>query len=537
MFGPNWYALNATRRYPISDAASGHGDDGVELPPGALVDLTLRCPGPPETRIYLAAARVTPRLVSLVFAATEDDTPGQPIASLSVPMPASTFKHLPLEGLRSGVGGWAVLGPNLDPCEFRASSPEQSLLLPACASAYRPAGVTGVGRDGAQALTGAVTITGAGDLRASVREVPVLLDGVVETVRAIVLDLDDPVGTDVPSSYVGPCGGRPQEGTCSSPAITRVGSVGPDCFGEVQLRVKCLRVAPFLGGLGGAALDLGVGMAELCAAASAGPLETLEDACESVSWASYSSASSSLILPPPYLPPGPPPPPPQPTGTCVGLLPKTHDFTTWTPGWPVPPTGVGGKGSFLILEPSGGEPARLELNDTTRLQWYGDSGMPASACTELNAGYRVSARIRPMYGTEETAAGIVFGLTRDPSTGVESSLYLMLNPRQRAVELYVQDFGGMQLMRAASVYGYYPSIGAWYDLTVTVTSIPGDFDVPGTRPATFSVSGQAVPVEPGQATVTVFESGLQYSKFWDGAWGVAALRCRAEAQYVTLEAL
>lgn len=536
MFGPNWYALNATRRYPLADAATGRGDDGVELPPGVLVDLVLRFPGASDERAYLAAARVTDHLVSFVFAATSDDGPGRPVAALSVPRPIDAFRHLPLDGLIPGAGGTAVLGPNLDPCEFRASAPAQSLLLAHCATAYRPAGVLGLGRDGEAPLTGTVAVIGAGDLIATIRNVPVLIDDAEVTVAALVLDLADPPGHDVPASYVGPCGGRPQEGTCSTPAILRVGGVTPNCDGEVWLRVKCLDVAPFVGGLGGAALDLGVGLGEICAWGRSDLGAVEEDACESVSWASYSSSSDGLVLPPPPVPPVPVPPP-QPTGTCAGLLPRIHDFSTWTVGWPQPPTGLSGKGFFEILAASGSDPKRLALNDTTRLQWFGDFGVKTSTCTELNAGYKVQARIRTMPGADEVAAGLFAGMSYDIQAGVYTSLFLLLNPRQRALELYVQDGGGLTLLRAASTYGYYPQVGAWYDLTLTVTSTYSPSDVPGLRPLLFSAQGTAVPVDPGQATVTVSESNLSYVKFWDGAWGVAALRSNAEARSVRLEAL
>lgn len=269
----DWYNSNATRAYPLDDAATARDDAGREVPGQVLVDCRIRFPSALGRYACLAGLTVGPGIVTALFAATgtparvpagADPAPAGdfiPLAAVSVPRPVASYRHYPLQGLAPGVGGWAVFGRGVDePYSGRLSTPAQGLLLPRCAAPYRQPPVGGLGRLFAgNPLTGVVTLLGGTDLEVAraVRTV----DGV--EVDAIVIRLADSLNRNVLALYAGPCGGRPESYTCPRPPLERINAVGPDCAGDLTLDFRGVRVAPFRDG-GGLALDFSRGLAETC---------------------------------------------------------------------------------------------------------------------------------------------------------------------------------------------------------------------------------------------------------------------------------
>lgn len=269
----DWYNGNATRAYPLDDAATARDDAGREVPSQVLVDCRIRFPLALGRHAYLGGLTVGPRIVTALFlaapapvrtplAAPPPPPPTfAPLAAVSLVRPVAPYRHYPLQGLAPGVGGWVVFGPGIDEAySGRLSTPAQGLLLPRVAAPYRPPPVRGLGRMGsATPLGGLVKLLGGTDLEVvrAVREV----DGV--EVDAIVIRLLDALNRNVLALYRGPCGGRPESYTCPKPPLEQINTVGPDCTGDLTIDFRGIRVAPFRDG-GGLALDFSRGLAETC---------------------------------------------------------------------------------------------------------------------------------------------------------------------------------------------------------------------------------------------------------------------------------
>jgi hypothetical protein len=276
----NFYGLNSNRSYPLSDAATGIDDAGTRLPFGILVDARIRFPKGLGRVIYVNAVTVSPGVVTLVFLCGPDpvplgatDTAGTsltftPIASISVPQPAPRFRALALTALVPGVGGWIVLGGSIDSSySGRFSQPAQSALLTRCATPYTPPSLSSVQVPlGSNVLSGTISLKAGGDL--SITTQTRTIAGA--SVKALVLSLADSIGRDVLSTYAGPCGGRPESGSCSLPGIEYVNGVTPDAAGNLTVTIIGGTSTGFVGG-GGLGIAIPYTVADLCGNSSVLP--------------------------------------------------------------------------------------------------------------------------------------------------------------------------------------------------------------------------------------------------------------------------
>ena len=282
----HWYNRNAGRAYPLDDAASGEDDAGRPLPPDVVVDLSLRWPSDLGVCAFLAAVSLTPRLVTVtVQAAPAADAAAGfvPLAVVSAVQPLRTGRVVPFRPQAPGVAGWVVFGggarPDAAAYAARFSGPAQSRLAWRCARPYRPLPVRSVrAHDAAAPLDGVVTVRAVGPLAVAKEER--FLDGAYRDAVVLRLVEDGPAdrfpladgrGRDdgVFRRFAGPCGGRPESGTCGCPEpVETVNAVAPDCDGTVTLEFRgCARVSRLRDAAGrtvGVALSCPVGLVDVC---------------------------------------------------------------------------------------------------------------------------------------------------------------------------------------------------------------------------------------------------------------------------------
>lgn len=288
----DWYDTNGQQPYPVSELASGTGDDGETMRDDVVVDLHLRFPSVAGNYAYLGGLTVTENIVSLVIAAADepDSVSGfTPLAAITVAQPVTEGQHYALTPLYPGTGGWVVFGSGVrESFVGRYSTPQQSLLLPRCARPYRDLPVASLGKVGkAVALTGLVTIRGGTDI-AVVKE--------TRTIYSIPRDVlvirlrQDATGRNVLADYVSECQTRPESRNCPQPGIETINGVSPDCDGNINLVFEgnSLYIAPFQSCGPGITLDSRLSLAELCAASN--PTRDPQDLCESVSDVSLSES-------------------------------------------------------------------------------------------------------------------------------------------------------------------------------------------------------------------------------------------------------
>lgn len=305
--GHNWYNLNSTRRYPLDDAVTGETDDGRDTPDDILVDCHIRFPRTVGEYIYISSMVTSERLISLTFLASDTPAlaPGGCLPSLSsssssgsassissssmssmgppilacdskavfTPVAAITllrdeiniYRQHAVESLYPGVGGWVVFGSGVEQPRFngRYAGPAQTMLSPRVARPYDPLPIPSMAKQFATPLTGLVLIQGGTDVRVfkAAREIW----GVTRDVLVITLDTDD-LTRNVLEQYKGPCGGRPESGTCNKPGVDHINSVIPDCNGNIDIIFVsvCAEVGQHATGSGGFVLDYCLGLQDAC---------------------------------------------------------------------------------------------------------------------------------------------------------------------------------------------------------------------------------------------------------------------------------
>lgn len=283
---PEFYALNATRSYPIDDAATGDDDSGYAMPCDVLTDCAIRFPKMYGDYVFVSSLHVSPYLVSVAFAishraAHADETTSAfiPLGVVSVPRTELIeSKQYPIEPLQDGVAGWVVFGPCQQKTTYsgRFSSVDQSMLVPRTCRAYAPMPVTSMGAAyDAQALTDTVTIAGSTDISVAVGYRNVegygLVKGLIFSLRG------GGSNATVLQQYAGPCARRPENKNCSQRNIESINGVTPDCDGNIKLTFKDALQAILVGGYtGGLTLDYGLGLATACTTVDPAAVECQE---------------------------------------------------------------------------------------------------------------------------------------------------------------------------------------------------------------------------------------------------------------------
>lgn len=292
MITPNWYARNATRKYPLADSATGIDDNNVRLPHGILADCQLRWPQELGRYAYVGGVTVSSRLVTVTFLATEepDGTGGfTPLASVTLPLPVREFVNYPVTPSQPGVGGFIAFGDVSQPCAVRFSGPAQSLLVSRAAAPYPETAVTSIGKkDRGQPLTGIVTLKAGPDILLTQES----LEIAGETRSAIVVSLrPSTAGRNVFELYAGQCDARPESHNCEDDGIEKINGVQPDCDGNLDIVFVGLETSAY-SSCGGEFLETSLGLPDVCPPDIAAELPNFEP-CD-VSSLSAESAQSSV---------------------------------------------------------------------------------------------------------------------------------------------------------------------------------------------------------------------------------------------------
>ena len=281
----DWLVRNSQRKYPVDENASLIDDAGVPFPEGFLVDANIWVPkysyGTKELRfLYISSASSTDSLVSLTLlgatdpikpAVGEDAQVGPepefvPIAVLTVPKPVELYKNYAISPLLKGVSGWVAFGQGVDK-QLNSSflNPEQSMLAPKSCRYYDNLPVRlFTTEQGFSNAVGDVIIVASDPMVATVKTM--LVNEIPK--RAMVLELTRDAA--VLSDYAGPCGGKPESGSCNHTAITSISGVVPDCDGNIQVIFDGVTVRYFDHGM---CIDSPISLADVCGQTSGLPDE------------------------------------------------------------------------------------------------------------------------------------------------------------------------------------------------------------------------------------------------------------------------
>lgn len=264
----SWYALNATRCYPVDDGASLLDDAGTVLPSDIIADLRLVFPRRYGRFAYISSVTVTDRIVTvtLLGSTTENGGDLSPLAAISIPQPVQPWRTYVLEPQVSNVGGWIVFGGGVSRTyRGRFSSCAQTRLHGRAATATAALPVKGLSKlHDATPLSGLVTLKAGSDLVIEAAEVTI--DDVLRDV--IRIRLRDPKGNtdNVFDQYKGQCGQRPESQNCGDPQpIEAINDVTPDCCGKITLRFRgCAQPSLITNDRSAATLDCDIGLGDVC---------------------------------------------------------------------------------------------------------------------------------------------------------------------------------------------------------------------------------------------------------------------------------
>jgi hypothetical protein len=237
-----WFNRNELRAYPLTEEAGRVSASGNILPENVLADCALSYPAAAGAYAFIASFFVSPGLLSIVIAAGDDldSTDVTPLASVTLRQPIVAQQVVSVSPLLPGVGGWLVFGAiSSTPAPWSAvfTTPRGSQLLPRCATPYAPPPVTSVAKlQASSTLSGMVLLrAGAGvvleaAINTATEDRRRLIDG--ELRDAVVISIDGEVDT---TDLAGPCGARPEQGTCESRLIQTINGVRPDCDGNITI--------------------------------------------------------------------------------------------------------------------------------------------------------------------------------------------------------------------------------------------------------------------------------------------------------------
>jgi hypothetical protein len=277
----NWYNLQSTRRYPLDDLSSGLDNNGAFIRDDILVDCHIRFPRPLGQYLYVQGLTVSAGIVTVVFGVVESpaDTQGQTICAVSVPQPASPYVNYSVTPLVPGVSGWVAFGPGVDTAfAGRYSRPTQTLIQTRNARPYRPLPIPTIGKINlGTALQGVVNLIGSSPVTAKYETIQ--YEGV--DYPAVVFRLDAALITgeyNPLQTFIGPCGQRPESGTCPKTPIETINGVAPDCAGNINIVFDGFTNINFAG-CGGADIVTDVGLTSVCAANTPKKPQEFKDLC------------------------------------------------------------------------------------------------------------------------------------------------------------------------------------------------------------------------------------------------------------------
>ena len=263
----NWYDLQAGRRYPLDDRSTGLDDAGNLINDDLIVDCHIKFPIAYGEYAFVSGLTVTANIVTAVICASSDlaGTNITPIAAISIPKPLTTNTNYPVQALVVGVAGWIVFGAGVSQnFSGRYSTPIQSLIAPRNASAYRKMPVQSLRKyELSSKLKNVVNVVAAAPL---VADYTTLTIGGSD-VNAVLLELRGNTAS-VPYEpleyFLGPCGARPESGTCPKQPILSINGVTPDCTGNIHIDFTDGLFAYLFEDRGGIGLDTALSLAAVC---------------------------------------------------------------------------------------------------------------------------------------------------------------------------------------------------------------------------------------------------------------------------------
>jgi hypothetical protein len=271
----NWYNLQATRSYPLDESSTCVDDTGVFVRNDIIVDCNIRFPSAFGDQMYVQGITVSAGLVTVLFGVKDGTT----VAVVSEAKPVTPYVNYAVTGIVQGISGWIVFGPGIaENFSGRYTYIAQTAIQPRCARAYRELPIPTIGKLGlTTALDGVVNLTASTPVTATYETITT--DDV--THRAIVLRLDNgQISTTYNplTEFLGPCGQRPESGTCPKTPIETVNGIEPDCAGNINIEFAGFTAKNFTT-CGGLDILTDIGLADVCAANKPKKPQDFSDDC------------------------------------------------------------------------------------------------------------------------------------------------------------------------------------------------------------------------------------------------------------------
>lgn len=276
----NWYNLQATRRYPIDDTANGESSDNQSLPNDIIVDAHIRFPNSLGNFAYVQGVTISAGIATVLIGVSESfNSEGATIGAVSAPQPVMPGVHYPIASTTGGVAGWLVFGAGAQTSfSGRFLAPKNSLIAARCARGYRPLPIVDIGKKSlSTALSGIVKIVGESPVEIITRSVSIE----DQNVNAFVFRLnqsDNTLRYNPLSYFLGPCGQRPESGTCLKEPIETINGVAPDCAGNIAVEFENLSAVNF-GDCGGFDILTPLTLAQICDGSNYKPPVFYKDLC------------------------------------------------------------------------------------------------------------------------------------------------------------------------------------------------------------------------------------------------------------------
>lgn len=295
----NWYNLQSTRRYPLDDKSTGVDDSGAFIRDDIIVDCHIKFPSTLGDYLYVQGINVSDNLITLVFgvAATLTGSDNNTIAALSIPKPAATNTNYFVDALQPGVSGWVAFGPGID-VNFvgRYSTAEQTFIGLRNARPYRPLPIPTMGKVNLNtALSDLIRLTATSPVTATYIDEnllpeeqrlpkydPVTQQTNTSPIRALLFSTTAPTAAFNPLTYfLGPCGQRPESGTCPKKPLERINGVEPDCdTGNINIVGGAGLTIHMFEECGGADITTPLGLTEACQQDKKSEKKRKDECCE-----------------------------------------------------------------------------------------------------------------------------------------------------------------------------------------------------------------------------------------------------------------
>jgi hypothetical protein len=290
----NWYDLQSGRKYPIDDTSSCLDDSGNLLRNDIIVDCNIRFPETAGDALFIQSITITENILTIIIgAASSAGDVITTVAAISLPKPIEPIINYPIAPIIPGIAGWLSFGHGaLDVFSAKYSSLAQTKISPRNAHKYSALPIPSIRKQGlARALDGVITLT---------VDAPIVAEKKIVTINnkpaiAIIFKLDtltNDLNYNPLSYFLGPCGVRPESGTCPGQPIETLNNVTPDCNGNINILVENADIYEIAGG-GGFGIDIGLGLDDVCQKTPYGPPREPIDDCEPPISSSSSSAQQS----------------------------------------------------------------------------------------------------------------------------------------------------------------------------------------------------------------------------------------------------